>query len=308
MKKVSLVVPFYNEEKGVALFFERVDAVISSLSKRYLFEVICVNDGSKDNTLEKLLEIKHGRTDVSVLDFSRNFGKEAALTAGLDFAKGDAVIPIDSDLQHPPETIHEMISKWEDGYEVVLGKRSDRSTDGFLQKVTANAFYDLSRRISHIDIPADVGDFRLMDRKVVDSLQEMRESCRFMKGIFAWVGFKTTIIEYEVKARAQGVSKFNTWKLWNFALEGITSFSTIPLRIWTYIGGIISMVAFFYAAYLIGKTLILGVDTPGFASLMVAILMFSGIQLVGIGILGEYLGRVFVEVKGRPVYILRHVY
>jgi len=307
-KKISLIVPFFNEQLGVSKFFNRVEMIFSSIKDCYLFEVICINDGSKDNTLEELIKYKSNREDIKIIDFSRNFGKESAITAGLDFASGDAVIPIDADLQHPPETIIKMLDQWKLGFNVVLAKRVDRLTDNKTHKISAKAFYEVSRMISQIDIPADVGDFRLMDRQVVDSLKQMREKCRFMKGIFAWVGFKTTVIEYQVEARKNGQSKFNFWKLWNFALDGITSFSTWPLRVWTYIGGVISLFALIYSVFLIIKTIILGIDMPGYASLMVAILFFSGIQLIGIGVLGEYIGRIFIEVKNRPIYIIRKVY
>jgi polyisoprenyl-phosphate glycosyltransferase len=306
-KKISLVVPFFNEGGAVAHFFSKVFAVLSPITSAYDLEIVCINDGSKDSTLEELVKCQLIHHGVRIIDFSRNFGKEAAITAGLDYATGDAVIPIDSDLQHPPETILEMVKEWEQGYEVVLARRVDRDTDGKLQKITAKAFYEVSRYITHVEIPADVGDFRLMDARVVSAVKSLRESCRFMKGIFAWVGFRTTVIDYKVEPREHGKSSFNTWKLWNFAIEGITSFSTVPLRVWSYIGGLISLVAFLYGIYLIVKTAIFGADTPGYASLMVIILFLSGIQLVGIGVLGEYLGRVFLEVKRRPNYIVREL-
>lgn len=306
--KITLVAPFYNEEAGVSQFFERINRVFSlGVLEKYDLEIVCVNDGSKDGTLQELLRAKSSNAYIKILDFSRNFGKEAAITAGLDFATGDAVIPIDADLQHPPEVVLEMLEQWESGFEVVLARRVDRQTDSAIQKISARAFYELSKHISHVEIPADVGDFRLMDRKVVDAVKSLRENCRFMKGLFAWVGFRTTVIDYNVEQREHGKSSFNTWKLWNFALEGITSFSTVPLRIWSYIGGAVSLFAFIYALYLVIKTLIFGIDTPGYASLMAAILFSAGIQLIGIGVLGEYIGRVFSEVKHRPAYIVREV-
>ena len=306
-KKISLVAPFFNEEAGVERFFERINIVFAPILDRYELEVVCINDGSRDDTLHELMRLRLSNPYIRIIDFSRNFGKEAALTAGLDFSSGDIVVPIDSDLQHPPELVLEMLRKWEEGFEVVLARRVDRATDRPIQKLTARAFYEVSRHISHVEIPADVGDFRLMDRKVVEAVKSLRENCRFMKGIFAWVGFRTTIVDYKVEPREHGTSSFNTWKLWNFALEGITSFSTLPLRVWTYVGGMISMLAFIYGAYLIVKTLLLGADTPGFASLMVVLLFTSGVQLIGIGVLGEYLGRVYTEAKGRPTYIIREV-
>jgi polyisoprenyl-phosphate glycosyltransferase len=306
-KIITLVVPFYNESSSVDAFFDRVYDALSDLFDRFSLEVICVNDGSKDGTLSELKRVKSIYDGIRIIDFSRNFGKEAAITAGLDQATGDAVIPIDSDLQHPPETILEMVKAWEQGFEVVLARRVDRKTDGNLQKATARAFYEISRYITHVEIPADVGDFRLMDARVVVAVKSLRENCRFMKGIFAWVGFRTTVVDYKVAPREHGRSSFNTWKLWNFAIEGITSFSTVPLRIWSYIGGAVSLLAFIYGIYLILKTVIFGVESPGYASLMVVILFFSGLQLLGIGVLGEYLGRVFLEVKGRPLYIVREI-
>ena len=306
-KTISVISPFYNEELGVEAFFARLSSVHAEVAERYDLEVIAINDGSKDNTLSELVKVQPRYPFLTIVDLSRNFGKEAALSAGLDYATGDVVIPIDSDLQHPPELILEMLAQWEAGFEVVLAKRVDRDTDRAIQKFSANSFYKLHNYISDIDIPADVGDYRLMDRKVVDALKALPENRRFMKGLFAWVGFKTTTVEYKVEPRLSGVTSFNTWKLWNFALEGITSFSSAPLRIWSYLGGAISLLSFLYALYLILKTVVFGIDTPGYASLMVAILFVGGIQLIGIGVLGEYLGRIFVETKRRPVYIVREV-
>ncbi|HEX8593761.1 MAG TPA: glycosyltransferase family 2 protein [Pseudomonas sp.] len=306
-RKISLVSPFYNEEKGVQAFFNRINEVFTPLSERYELEVIAINDGSRDNTYAELVKAKATNHYLTVVDLSRNFGKEAAISAGLDFATGDAVVPIDSDLQHPPELVLEFVRKWEEGAEVVLAKRVDRETDRPIQKLTANYFYKLHNRISDIDIPADVGDFRLMDRKVVEALKTLPETRRFMKGLFAWVGFRTTTVEYKVAPREHGTTSFNTWKLWNFALEGITSFSSAPLRIWTYLGCAVSALSFVYAAYLLIKTIFFGADTPGYASIMITVLFASGVQLIGIGVLGEYVGRIFAESKKRPVYIVRDV-
>ncbi|MGZ4954215.1 MAG: glycosyltransferase family 2 protein [Methylobacter sp.] len=303
-KSVSLVVPFYNEALGVDAFFERVAAVIAGLPN-YRFEIIAVNDGSKDSTLEQLLAARKRYGNIHVVELSRNFGKEAALTAGLDRAYGDAVIPIDSDLQHPPELIGEMLDKWANGADVVLARRNDRVTDGPLQKLAANFFYRVHNKISDIEIPPDVGDFRLLDQSVVSVLRVMPENRRFMKGLFAWVGFRNVTITYDVAPRYKGRSSFNIWKLWNFALEGITSFSTAPLQIWTYIGAFTSLAAITYAFFIIVKTLISGVDLPGYASLMVAMLFLGGVQLMGIGAMGEYIGRIYSEVKRRPVYVVR---
>lgn len=306
-RKISLVSPFYNEEKGVEAFFNRINEVFEPLADRYDLEVIAINDGSRDQTYEELIKAKAKNQYLTIVDLSRNFGKEAAISAGLDFATGDAVIPIDSDLQHPPEVVIELIEKWEEGAEVVLAKRVDRETDRAIQKLSANYFYKFHNRISDIDIPADVGDFRLMDRKVVEALKTLPETRRFMKGLFAWVGFRTTTVEYKVAPREHGTTSFNTWKLWNFALEGITSFSSVPLRVWTYLGFAVSALSFLYAAYLLIKTFFFGADTPGYASIMITVLFASGAQLIGIGVLGEYVGRIFAESKNRPVYIVRDV-
>ena len=307
-KRISIIAPFYNEEDSAHLFFERVSKVMLNLSEKYDYEIICVNDGSRDNTLDELIRLKNEYFPMlKIINFSRNFGKEAAITAGIDFAEGDALIPIDSDLQHPPELILEMVKCWENGFDVVLAKRKSRDTDRKIQRITANLFYNISSKISHTDIPADVSDYRLMDKVVADELKKLRETNRFMKGLFAWVGFKTTCVEYTVEPRQHGSTSFNTWKLWNFALEAITSFSTIPLRIWSYIGVIISFLSIFYAVILIIKTMVYGNPTPGYASIMVAILFFSGVQLIGIGILGEYLARVSNEVRRRPVYIVKNI-
>ncbi len=237
---------------------------------------------------------------------SRNFGKEAALTAGLDEAHGEAVIPIDADLQDPPELIPTLISHWREGYEVVLAKRSDRLSDGFLKRKTAGLFYRLHNHISDTAIPENVGDFRLIDRAVVTALHALPERRRFMKGLFAWVGFKTATVEYARATRVAGKTKFGGWRLWNFALEGITSFSTIPLRVWTYLGTSFAVIGFLYALFIIVRVLVFGKDTPGFASLLVAILFLGGVQLIGIGVIGEYIGRIYIESKQRPIYIVRN--
>lgn len=306
-KLVSLVVPFYNEEAGVVDFFQRLQTVFAGLPK-YRFEVIAINDGSRDQTLQMLLNSQKTNSNIYVVDLSRNFGKEAALTAGLDRAVGDATIAIDADLQHPPELINTLLEKWEHGFEVVLAKRNSRVTDSPLQKRSANLFYKLHNWISDIEIPEDVGDFRLMDKVVVESLRQLRENRRFMKGLFAWVGYRTTTVPYDVAPRISGHSSFNFWKLWNFALEGITSFSSVPLRVWTYLGFLVSVLSLLYALFIVIHTLFSGVDTPGYASIMVAILFFGGVQLIGIGVLGEYIGRIYSEVKRRPVYVVRKEY
>jgi glycosyltransferase involved in cell wall biosynthesis len=303
-KRVSLVAPFYNESGSVQEFFRRVAAVADSLPQ-YRFEVIAVNDGSRDDTWSELLKARAQYPWVHLVDLSRNFGKEAALTAGLDRADGDAVVPIDSDLQHPPELLAQMLGQWEQGAEVVLARRTDRDTDGKLQKLSASSFYRFHNKISNVQVPMDVGDFRLMDRRVVLALRELPESHRFMKGLFAWVGFRTVTVPYATARRHAGASSFNLWKLWNLALEGITSFSTAPLKIWTYVGLGVSAVALLYAMLIVGRTLVHGIDVPGYASLMAGSMFLGGVQLIGIGVLGEYVGRIYNEVKRRPVYLVR---
>lgn len=306
-KLVSIVVPFYNEGEGVANFFYAISDVINAAADCH-FEVICVDDGSTDDTLRQLIDLVEKDSRFRVLELSRNFGKEPALTAGIDMAKGDAVIPIDADLQDPPELIPILIEKWHAGAEVVLARRTDRAADAWLKRLTAEKFYRLHNRLSQVQIPENVGDFRLIDRVVVEALKQLPERQRFMKGLFAWVGFRTSEVEYARKSRHTGITKFSGWKLWNFALEGITGYSTIPLKIWTYVGAAGALLTACYAAFIILRTLIQGVDVPGYASLLVAILFLGSLQLIGIGVLGEYIGRIYMETKQRPSYIVRKSY
>ncbi len=239
------------------------------------------------------------------MNFSRNFGKEAALTAGIDFAEGKAVIPMDCDMQDPPELIPQVIEKWKNGADVVLAKRADRSNDNFLKRTTAKWFYKIYNWLSEIDLPENVGDFRLMDRKVVDAVKNLREQKRFMKGLFAFVGFKTVIIEYKRPRREKGETSWSYWKLWNYAIDGITSFSTFPLKVCMYVGFLVTTVSFLKGLWTIYRTLFFGVDVPGYASLMTAILFFGGLQMFCLGIIGEYIGRIYTETKQRPIYIVR---
>jgi glycosyltransferase involved in cell wall biosynthesis len=300
---ISIVCPFYNEESGVGGFFSRLIPVMDRLGERY--ELICINDGSRDGTLEVLLTMRALYPHVRVIDLSRNFGKEAALTAGIDAARGDALIPIDADLQDSPDLIPRLVQEWKRGFEVVLARRADRRADSFAKRLTALLFYKVHNAISDPAIPENVGDFRLMDRKVVDAIKQLPERRRFMKGIFAWVGFRSTTIEYVRDPRFTGKSRFSGWKLWNFAIEGVTSFSTAPLRIWSYLGLAVASLAFVYAAFIVVRTVIYGIDVPGYASLLAVTLFLGGIQLIGLGVLGEYLGRVYSEAKQRPIYIVR---
>jgi len=300
---LSIVAPFFNEAENVAGFRAALLHVLDAIPGT-AWEIICVDDGSTDATLPALIALT---TDprFKIIELSRNFGKEAALTAGLDATHGDAVIPIDADLQDPPELIPEMIAAWRNGAEVVLARRSDRSSDGMMKRKTAAWFYRLHNRLSKTRIPENVGDFRLMDRSVVEALKQLPERQRFMKGLFAWVGFRTVTIDYVRASRAAGATKFSGFALWNFALEGLTSFSTAPLKIWTYLGALGAALTFAYAVFIILYTIIRGTGVPGYASLLVAVLFFGSVQLMSIGLLGEYIGRIYLETKQRPSYIIR---
>jgi glycosyltransferase involved in cell wall biosynthesis len=303
---ISIICPCYNEEEVIDLFLDQITVTLAEVNKSY--EIVFINDGSRDKTLEVLKAAKKRFDHIRIINLSRNFGKEAAMTAGLDQARGEVVIPIDVDLQDPPELISDFITKWEEGYDVVVAKRVDRTSDSFAKKLSAEFFYKFHNKISNVEIPNNVGDYRLMTRKVVDAILRLPESQRFMKGIFAWVGFKTAVVEYKREVRAAGKTSFNGWKLWNFALEGITSFSTVPLRVWLYIGLMISFMAFIYGSWIVIKTLVYGIDLPGYASMLTAVLFLGGIQLMGIGILGEYIGRIYKEAKRRPIYIIEDEY
>jgi glycosyltransferase involved in cell wall biosynthesis len=305
--KISIVAPFFNESAALPHFFSKVGEVLASIGCNN-YEIVCVNDGSRDDTLDQLLRVRSVNPHVVVIDLSRNFGKEAALTAGIDEATGDVVIPIDSDLQDPPELIGVMLEKWRAGFDVVLAKRADRSSDGYLKRRTAEIFYRVHNRLSDTTIPENVGDFRLMDRMVVEALKLLPERRRFMKGLFAWVGFTSATIEYVREKRVAGSSKFSGLKLVNFAIEGITSFSTAPLRLTTYAGVLVSLLAFLYAAVVIVRTLVHGVEWPGYSSMITVILFLGGVQLISVGIVGEYVGRIYMESKQRPVYLVQRRY
>ena len=303
---LSIVVPFYNEETTVEPFFAALAPVLEGLGLE--IEIVCVNDGSRDDTLPRLLAQQRRAPAIRILDLSRNFGKEAAVAAGIDNARGRAVIPMDCDLQDPPALLPAMVRRWREGYEIVLCRRARRLGDGLIRRWTAAGFYRVNAAISNIEVPVDVGDYRLLDRKVVDVLDQLPERHRFLKGLTAWSGFRTITIDYDRAPRVVGASRFNSMKLWNTALDGITAFSTVPLRIWTVIGAVISLTAFGYATFIILRTLIHGTDTPGYASVMVTVLFLGGLQLVSLGVLGEYVGRIHEEVKHRPVYVVRQVY
>lgn len=312
--ELSIIVPCYNESEVVEKFFSAMvgnNGILNNLGLNC--ELVFINDGSKDNTLELLKAQKEiysnkSNLDIKIVNLSRNFGKEAAMSAGFSVASGEAIVPMDADLQHPASLIPKFVELWRQGYDVVLAKRVNRQDESALKRFCSSIFYKLNNKISEIEIPQNVGDFRLFTKKVLNAINSLPENQRFMKGIFAWVGFRSITIEYEEQERIAGSSKFNGWKLWNFALQGITGFGTLPLRIWTYIGFIVSFFAFIYASFLILRTLIMGVDLPGYASLVVIILFLGGLQLIGVGILGEYVGRIYMESKRRPPFIIDEIY
>jgi len=303
---VSIVVPAFNEGAAIRQTLEELGRLAATLGRP--LEVVVVNDGSRDDTLQQARAVSPSNFDLVVVDLSRNFGKEAALSAGLAVATGSAVIPIDADLQDPPELIPEMIRLWEEGHDVVLARRADRSADGFMKRFTAAQFYRLMNRVSDVPLPENVGDFRLMDRAVVDVIRALPENRRFMKGLFAWAGFRTTTLDYARPARVAGETKFKALRLVNLAIEGLTSFSTAPLRVATGIGALVALLAFAYGSWIVLRTLIFGVDLPGYASLMSVLLFMSGLQLMALGLIGEYVGRTYIESKRRPAYVIRSTY
>jgi polyisoprenyl-phosphate glycosyltransferase len=301
--EISIAVPFYNEEEAIDSFFEAIVPILQSTGCS--FEIVGVNDGSTDNTWELLCKYTEKYPFFRALDLSRNFGKEAALTAALDYCRGLAVIPIDADLQDPPELIPKMIEKWKEGYEVVVARRCSRSSDSMLKRFSAGRFYQIFNLLSEHPITPDAGDFRLMDYRVVVALKQLRESNRFMKGLFSWVGYRTAVLEFDRQPRSAGNTKWSPIKLIGLAWDGIAAFSYFPLRIWTYLGLTISLLSFIYASFLIIRTVVGGIDVPGYSSIMVVMLFLGGIQLIGLGVLGEYLGKVYKEVKQRPIYLVR---
>ncbi|NIF20247.1 glycosyltransferase family 2 protein [Candidatus Pantoea multigeneris] len=299
--KISLVVPVFNEEEAVPIFYQAVRKEL----KKFDVEIVFINDGSKDGTEGIINALCVSDPQVISISFTRNFGKELALFAGLEHATGEAVIPIDVDLQDPISVIPKLVEKWIQGADVVLAKRTDRSTDTHLKRKTAEWFYQLHNKISSPKIEENVGDFRLMSREIVDNIKLIPERNLFMKGILSWVGGQVEVVEYSRAERVAGVSKFNGWKLWNLALEGITSFSTFPLRMWSYIGLVVATLSFFYGAYMIIDTMIFGNPVDGYPSIIVSILFLGGVQLIGIGVLGEYIGRIYIETKQRPRYLVK---
>jgi glycosyltransferase involved in cell wall biosynthesis len=300
---LSIVVPVYNEADGLGTFYRRLGAVLDGLA--LTAEIIFVNDGSTDDSLARLLALAERDPRVRVVDLSRNFGKEVALAAGLERARGDAVIPIDADLQHPPELIPALIDKWREGFEIVNAVRAARADIGPARRLANRAFYALLDRVTTVPIPRGVGDFRLLSRPVVVALNRLPERTRFMKGLFAWIGFRSAEVAYDVAPRHAGATKWSSRRLRLLAIDAITSFSSVPLKVWSAVGVVLAGLAFCYGAYLVVKTIVVGVDVPGYASVIVLILFLGGIQLISLGVIGEYLGRVYDEVKGRPLYIVR---
>jgi polyisoprenyl-phosphate glycosyltransferase len=303
---VSIVVPIFNEASNLERLCDRLTQVLDRLEVTY--EIVLVNDGSRDDTLQVAAQCQQCYPQIVVIDLSRNFGKEIAMSAGLDYTQGRAVIPIDADLQDPPELIGALIEKWREGFDVVCATRRQRLGESWLKQFTAAGFYRTISRLSSVPIPANTGDFRLLDRTVVDAIKQLPERTRFMKGLFAWVGYRQTTVYFDRAPRLSGQTTWNYWKLWNFALDGITAFSSLPLKVWSYVGVSISILSLAYAVFLTLRTLVSGADVPGYASLMVAVLFLGSVQLIAIGVLGEYLGRIYDEVKQRPLYLVRQVY
>ena len=300
---LAVVVPAYNEGEGLRGFHQRLSSVFDALPE-LACRVIFVDDGSRDDTWRVIEALAAADPRVAGLKLARNFGKELALTAGLDHADADAVVVIDADLQDPPELIPQFVAKWREGYDAVFGTRLERDGETWFKRFTAAAFYRVMDRLSSTPIPRDTGDFRLLSRRAVEALRGVRERHRFMKGLFAWIGFRQVALPYHRDARSAGQSKFNYWKLWNFALEGITSFSTAPLRIATYVGVFTAIAAFGYGSWIVSKTLIWGDPVAGYPSLMAVVLFLGGVQLMALGIIGEYLGRLYGESKARPLYLI----
>lgn len=299
---LSIVIPVLNEERTLLRLLERLHAVLAGLDRPW--EVIFIDDGSSDGTATALAALNARDARFKAVVLSRNFGKEIAVAAGLRYVRGAAAIVMDGDLQHPPETIPVLIRQWKQGYEVVYGTRASRATDSTLHRLFAHTFYGVFNKMSRTELPEGAGDFRLLDRKVIDVLNRMDERSRFNKGLFAWVGFKSIGVPYEVEARGEGRSRWRPRQLMRFALDGLVSFSTIPLRVWSYLGLIVSAFAFMFALYILVEALVFGINAPGFPTLIISVMFFAGIQLISLGVIGEYLGRVYEEVKGRPLFVV----
>ncbi len=299
---LSVVVPVYNEGEGLLAFHARLARVMNGLGEKW--EVVYVNDGSRDNSLAVLEGLRADDPACAIVNLSRNFGKEIAMTAGLDHARGAAVVMIDADLQDPPEVIPDLVAAWRQGWDMVYAQRRVREGETWLKRATADAFYRMMQRVGRVRLPRNTGDFRLMSRRVVDALLQLREHHRFMKGLFAWVGFPSVAVPYDRAPRFAGQTSFDYWKLWNFTLEAITSFTVMPLKVATYLGLVTALFAVVYGGQIIVRTLLFGNPVPGYPSLMAVVLFLGGAQLVTLGIIGEYLGRVFNETKGRPLYLV----
>ena len=302
---LSIVVPMYNEAHSIDAFFECLLDVLTRCGQP--FEVICVDDGSTDATADKVRAWLNDDPRIVRVELTRNFGKERALAAGFDHTSGDAVIPIDADLQDPPEVILDLVAQWRLGYDMVVASRRGRPGDSALKRHSAAWFYRIMNHLSEVPLPENAGDFRLLDRKVVDALRNLGERTRFHKGLYAWLGYRTSIIQYDRPDREAGESKWSYWRLWNHALDGIFSFSTAPLRLWSYVGGLLALAGFVYAGFIVARTLVQGVDVPGYASLLVLMLLVNGLIMIGIGVVGEYVGRIFTEVKKRPTYLVEAI-
>lgn len=304
MKKITILIPAYNEEEVLPALLKRLEEVAASIP-RYAFEFLFVNDGSTDKTIEVLKELCYHHPQIRYIDLSRNFGKETAMLAGFDYAKGDAVVVVDADLQQPPEMVREMIRWWEQGYEDVYAVRKTREGESQMKEWTSKVYYKLIQKMSPEKVYPLAGDFRLLDRKCIEALIQLRENERYTKGMYGWIGFKKKEITYNADSRAAGETKWNWTKLFKLAMDGITSYSTVPLKIWSYIGFVISLLAFLFLAVEIGKTLLFGTNVAGYPTLLAGVLFLGGIQLISLGVIGEYLGRVFIETKGRPPYFIR---
>ena len=304
---LTIIVPVKDEEEAVGPFLARVVPLIEGLTDpaSRAFEILFVDDGSTDGTLARIRAAHAADPRIRALSLSRNFGKEAALTAGLDDARGLAVVPMDVDLQDPPEALEPMLAKWREGHDVVYGVRDNRESDSLPKRLTADLYYRAHNWLSSDKIPEHAGDFRLLDRRVVEVIRLMPERNRFMKGLFAWAGFKQAAVSYHREPRKIGTTKYNYWKLWTLAIDGITSASTVPLRVWSYLGGTVALAALAYSIFIIVRTVLFGIEVPGYASMMVAILFLGGLQLLSLGVLGEYVGRILTEVKARPLYVIR---
>lgn len=304
MKKVTILVPCYNEQESLPALYERLRLLMNG-NASFCWEVLFVNDGSKDNTIELIKQLHYDDSRISYIDLSRNYGKEAAMLAGFDYATGDCMVIMDADLQHPPELIPRMLSFWEEGYDDVYAKRKSRGKESLMRKLLSLLYYKILQKTTRVEILQNVGDFRLLDRKCINILKDLRESQRYTKGMFCWIGFNKRELEFEQCDRLAGESSWNFCSLLSLAIEGITSFTTAPLRLSTIIGLVISIIAFIYMCYIITKTVIFGDPVQGFPTLMITILFLGGVQLLSLGIIGEYLGRIFYETKNRPVYVIK---